>query len=145
MAKIFTFCFLNFKTTVLYIDYCCKFGRNAIFNLILYNYPLKGRWIVVDIYRDGKGRGIYPLLFTNPEGDSCFSIYQIRWRKEGRFINGHNFFFWNFRETMHHFSLRSQNSANQNEWKLLSTDLVLKLHIISDISAFQVRAMRRRE
>ena len=41
---------------------------------IIYNYPPKGRWIVVDIYRDAKRRGIYPPLFTDPEGDSCFSI-----------------------------------------------------------------------
>ena len=97
---------------------------------ILYNYPPKGRWIVVDIYRDAKGRGIYPPLFTDPEGDSCFSIYQIRWIKKCCF----NFFFWNFRETTRHFSLRSQNSeypriflvtgANQNTQILLSTDLV---------------------
>ena len=25
------------------------------------------------IYRDAKCRGIYPPLFTDPEGDSCFS------------------------------------------------------------------------
>ena len=31
----------------------------------------------VDIYRDSKRRGIYLALFTDPEGDSCFSIYQI--------------------------------------------------------------------
>ena len=49
--------------------------------VILYNFPPKGRWIVVDIYRDAKRRGIYPPLFTEPEGDSCFSIYQIRWIK----------------------------------------------------------------
>ena len=61
---------------------------------LVYNYPPKGRWIVVDIYRDAKRRGIYPPLFTDPEGDSCFSIYQI----------------WNFRETTRHFSFRSQNS-----------------------------------
>ena len=24
---------------------------------------------------------MYPPLFTDPEGDSCFSIYQIRWIK----------------------------------------------------------------
>ena len=36
---------------------------------------------MVDIYRDAKRRGIYPLLFTDLEGDSCFSIYQIRWVK----------------------------------------------------------------
>ena len=33
---------------------------------------------MVDIYRDAKRRGIYPPLFTDPEGNSCFSIYQIR-------------------------------------------------------------------
>ena len=101
---------------------------------MLYNYPPKERWIVVDIYWDAKRLGIYPPLFSNPEGDSCFSIYQIRWIKKCRFINGHNLFFWNFHEMTHHFSLRSQNSeylrifqvmgANQNARKLLSTDLV---------------------
>ena len=98
--------------------------------LIIYNYPPKGRWIVVDIYRDAKRRGIYPPLFTDPEGDSCFSDYQIRWIIKCRF----NFFFLNFREMTRHFSLRSQNSeyprifrvtgVNQNARKLLSTDLV---------------------
>ena len=34
---------------------------------------------MVDIYRDAKHRGIYPPLFIHPEGDSCFSIYQIIW------------------------------------------------------------------
>ena len=34
---------------------------------ILYSYPPKGRWIVVDIYRDAKRRSIYPPLY--PEGD----------------------------------------------------------------------------
>ena len=37
---------------------------------------------MVDIYRDVKRRGKYPPLFTCPEGDSCFSIYQIRWIKK---------------------------------------------------------------
>ena len=73
---------------------------------IPYNYPPKGRWIVVDIYWDAKRRGIYPPLFTDPEGNSCFSIYLIRWIKKCCF----NFFFWNFRETTRHFSFRSQNS-----------------------------------
>ena len=44
--------------------------------LILYNYPAKGRWMVM-VYRDAKRRGIYLALWTDPEGDSCFSIYQI--------------------------------------------------------------------
>ena len=47
---------------------------------IVYNYPPKGRWIV-GIYRDAKRRGIYLALFTDPEGDSCFSINQISWIK----------------------------------------------------------------
>ena len=54
---------------------------------IVYNYPPKGRWIVVDIYRDAKHRGIYPPLFTDPEGSSCFSIYQIRWIKNASSIS----------------------------------------------------------
>ena len=33
------------------------------------------------IYRDAKRRGIYLALWTDPEGDSCFSIYQISWIK----------------------------------------------------------------
>ena len=80
----------------------------------------------MDIYRDRKRLGIYPPLFTDPEWDSCVSIYQIRWIKKR--------FFKNFRETTRHFSLGSQNSeyprifrvtgANQNARKLLSTDLV---------------------
>ena len=82
------------------------------------------------MYTETKLRGIYLPLFTEPEGDSCFSIYQIRWIKK-RFFN---FFFGNFRETTHHFTLCSQNrvyprifrvtGANQNAQKLLSTDLV---------------------
>ena len=62
------------------------------FRKIVYNYPLKGRWIVVDIYRDANRWGIYPpfFTFTDPEGDSCFIIYQIRWIKK-RFFS---FFFF---------------------------------------------------
>ena len=85
---------------------------------------------MVDIYRGAKRRGIYPLLSTDPEGDSCFSIYQIRWIQKCCF----NFFFRNFREMTPHSSLRSRNSdyprifrvtgANQNARKLLSTDLI---------------------
>ena len=36
---------------------------------------------MVDTYIDASRRGIYPPLFTDPEEDSCFSIYQIRWIK----------------------------------------------------------------
>ena len=31
--------------------------------------------------RHAKYWGIYLALFTDPEGDSCFSIYQISWIK----------------------------------------------------------------
>ena len=50
---------------------------------ILYNYPPKGRWIVVGIYQDAKHQGIYLALWTDPEGDflCCFSIYEISWKK----------------------------------------------------------------
>ena len=44
----------------------------------------------VVIYRDSKHRGIYPALSTDPEGDSCFSIYQISWikmKKSNFFVN----------------------------------------------------------
>ena len=84
----------------------------------------------MDIYQDAKCRGIYPPLFSDPEGDSCFSIYQISWIKKNAVL-----IFLNFREKKRHFSLRSQNSehpwifrvtgANQNARKLLSTDLVI--------------------
>ena len=42
---------------------------------------------MVDIYRDAKRRGINPPLFTDPEGNSCFSIYQIRWIKNAVLIS----------------------------------------------------------
>ena len=44
---------------------------------ILYNYPRKGRWIVVWIYR----RCISSSVHRPWGGDSCFSIYQISWIK----------------------------------------------------------------
>ena len=39
------------------------------------------------VYRDTKRRGIYLPLFTDPEGDICFSIYQISWIKMKKVIN----------------------------------------------------------
>ena len=36
---------------------------------------------MVDIYLDASGLGIYSPFFTDPEGDSYFSIYQFRWIK----------------------------------------------------------------
>ena len=43
--------------------------------------PRRGVESGVNIYGDAKHRGIYLALFTDPEGDSCFSIYQIGWIK----------------------------------------------------------------
>ena len=54
-------------------------GIDWVFSFI-YNCLPKGRWIVV-VYRDAKCRGIYLALLSDPEGDSCFSIYQISWIK----------------------------------------------------------------
>ena len=101
--------------------------------LILYNYPRMGRWIVVDINRDAKRRGIYPPLFTDPEGDSCFSIYQIRRIKNAvsliATISSSETFakrraiFLSVRKTVNiqgYSKLGSQSNAR----KLLSTDLV---------------------
>ena len=34
-----------------------------------------------NIYRHANRRGIYLVLWTDPEGDSCFRIYQISWTK----------------------------------------------------------------
>ena len=70
------------------------------------------------LYRDAKRRSIYPPPFTDLEGDSCFSIYQIRSINKCCF----NFFFCNCRETMRHFFLRSQNSEYPRIFRV--TDLV---------------------
>ena len=40
---------------------------------------------MVDIYRGAKRRGIYLALGTDPEGDSCFSIYLNIWIKSTLF------------------------------------------------------------
>ena len=42
-------------------------------------YPTS--FLEIAVYTDAKRRGIYLALFTDPEGDSCFSIYQISWIK----------------------------------------------------------------
>ena len=36
---------------------------------------------MVDTETRAKRQGIYQALFTDPEGDSCFSIYKISWIK----------------------------------------------------------------
>ena len=33
------------------------------------------------MYRDAKGHCVYLALFTDPERDNCFSMYQISWIK----------------------------------------------------------------
>ena len=46
--------------------------------------------MVEAIYRDAKRRGIYPAPWTDPEGDSCFSIYQMSWIKIKKELLVHN-------------------------------------------------------
>ena len=61
---------------------------------IIYNYPLKGRWIVVDIIIPRREASRYiSTALHRPWGDSCFSIYQIRWTKR-RFFNFNFNFNW---------------------------------------------------
>ena len=101
--------------------------------VIIYNYPPKGRWIEMDVYTETRRVEVYN------HGSSPF-FTTLDGLKKCCFINNHNFFFWNFRETTRHFSLRSQNSeyprifqvtgANQNARKLLSTDLVKLMSFI---------------
>ena len=50
-------------------------------------------FLVNSFDRDAKRRRIYPPLFTDPDGDSCFSIYQTSWIKMKKvassfFLNG---------------------------------------------------------
>ena len=89
---------------------------------------------MVDTYRDAKRRGIYPPLFTDPEGDSCFSIYQIRWIKNAASLMATNTssetfakrraIFLSVRKTVNSQRIFRVTGANQNARKLLSTDLV---------------------
>ena len=75
---------LSFHFHVLH-DPWVKYIEHAI-----YNYPLKGRWIMVGVYtKTQKHRGMYLVLWTNPKGDSCFSIYHIIWIqiKKELFVN----------------------------------------------------------
>ena len=67
----------NFDCT--FQAYFCSNNISTLIQVIVNNYPPKGRCIVVDIYRGAKRRGIYLALGTDPEGDSCFSIYQNIW------------------------------------------------------------------
>ena len=86
---------------------------------------------MVDIYRDAKRRGIYQPLFTDPEGDSCFSIYQIRWIKKTllqfvllKLSRNDAPFFSPFAKHSEYPRIFQVTGANQNARKLLSTDLV---------------------
>ena len=60
---------------------------------------------MVDIYRDAK-------LFTDLEGDSCFSIYQIRWIKNAASLMATISSSKTFAKLLANFSLGSQNSEN---------------------------------
>ena len=66
------------------------FSLGEVHRTWIYNYPLKGRWIMVGVYtKTQKHRGMYLVLWTNPKGDSCFSIYHIIWIeiKKELFVN----------------------------------------------------------
>ena len=68
---------LHWRETDLYVTHSeplkTKRKKNASLSIYILQLSPEGevRWIVVDIYRD--------VLFTDPEGNSCFSIYQISW------------------------------------------------------------------
>ena len=85
---------------------------------------------MVDIYRDASRLGIYPPLFTDPEGDSRFSIYQIRWIKK-TFVQflplklaRNDVPFFSPRQNSEYPRIFQVTGANQNARKLLYTDLV---------------------
>ena len=50
---------------------------------IFNNYSLKWRWIVVDIHRAAKRRGLISTIFTDTEMNNCFSIYHTSWITSG--------------------------------------------------------------
>ena len=57
---------------------------------ILYNHPPKGRCNSGKIHQDAKRRGIYLALWTEPEGDSSFSIFtkSVGWKwKKKKLVN----------------------------------------------------------
>ena len=83
---------------------------------------------MVDIYRDAKRRGIYPPLFTDPEGDSCLSIYQIRWIKNASLISSSKTFakrraiFLSVRKTVNiqgYSELREPIKTRENRYPLI--------------------------
>ena len=48
---------------------------------IVYNYPPKGRWIVVEIYQSAKRRGIYNYLCSRTLRRIVVWVFTIRWIK----------------------------------------------------------------
>ena len=89
---------------------------------------------MVDIYRDAKRRVIYPPLFTVREGDSCFTIYQIRWIKNAAslmatisssetFAKRHAIFL-SIHKTVNSQGYSELREPIKTREKLLSTDLV---------------------
>ena len=86
-AFLFSKAATAFKTSRIFEFVVAADNNDNIFTLyslsismkLINNYPTRGRWIVVDICRDSKRRGIYLAVGSEPEGDSCFSIYHC-WR-----------------------------------------------------------------
>ena len=103
--------------------------------MIKYNYPPKGRWIVVDIYQDEKCWGIYPPLFTDPEGIVVLVFTKSDgWKNAASLMaiisSSETFVKWSaiflsVRKTGNNYPRIFQVTGdNQNTRKLLSTDLV---------------------
>ena len=90
---------------------------------------MKGRWIAVAIYRDAKYRGIYLALLTDPEGDNCFSIYQIGWIKKWKKVpfcklkmSLNRKFFYNLQTFWEFFQVHFYDFVANSAWKQFSTD-----------------------
>ena len=83
--------------TVFY-DWVVKLSIILILIIIIYNYPLKGRWIVVDIYRVGRWGNLYFDLqpqgtLTGKHFGYCILFWCISTRKEQEKRN----WYWNQR------------------------------------------------
>ena len=106
---------------------------------------------MVDTYRDAKRRGIYPPLFTDLEGDSCFSIYQIRWIKNAVLISSCETFakgraiFLSVRKTVniHGYSeLREPIKTHENCYPLIWLILII-ITVIHFFNAMQNKCYSR--
>ena len=63
------------------VDLCIEISLRKIHSTNSIQLSPQGEVNSDSISRDSKRRGIYLALFTDPEGKSCFSIYQSSWIK----------------------------------------------------------------